>query len=70
MGQDREARARRDADLTAKVDESIRTLPRIWTERFDADIGRDKRWEDGLLLKEGGIVVLIVFLVLVRHALA
>lgn len=52
------------------VDESIRTLPRIWTERFDADIRRDMRWEEGLLLKEGGIVVLIVFLVLVRHALA
>jgi hypothetical protein len=52
------------------VDESIRTLPRIWTERFDADIRRDKHWEDGLLLKEGVIVVLIVILALVRRALA
>jgi hypothetical protein len=52
------------------VDESIRSLPAIWTQRFDADVRDDQRWEDGLLLKEAGIVVLIVFLILVRRAMA
>jgi hypothetical protein len=52
------------------VDESIRSLPGIWTERFDADVRGDIRWEEGLLLKECGIVVLIVFLLLVLRALA
>jgi hypothetical protein len=56
--------------VTAMVDESIRSLPRIWTERFHADVRGDIRWENGLLLKEGGIVVLMVFLILVLRALA